>query len=342
MEKKAKSLLKISAIYLGTVLGAGFASGQELLLFFVRFSRRGLLGCLLAGVLFCVLGALILGRAQDLSLKTPRKYLETIFSSRWAWFISITMELFLCVSFCVMLSGTGAFFTERFSLPAYVGILITDCLCLFVFLYDVKGLAALNLLLTPFMLLGTLYVCVSAFLGNATMTWLPQLNSGGRFFPYALFYVGYNLLTATAVLVPVGALAPNKKTAMAGGVLGGAALTFMAFICCLAMFYEEGVWHSPMPMLLLSKQGGVLAYYIYSSVIYMAMLTTAVSSGFSILQSLHEIGLPSRLTAVAICLVALPLSFVEFSVLMAHTYVFFGVIGVLLMGGILWDWYRSY
>ncbi|MGN1059827.1 MAG: hypothetical protein ACI4QW_05280 [Clostridia bacterium] len=334
-------MLKIAAIYLGTVLGAGFASGQELLLFFVRFSRRGLLGCLLAGGLFCVLGAFILSKAYGLAEKTPRRYLEAIFGKSVTAFLSASMELFLCVSFCVMLSGAGAFFTERFSLPSYVGILVMDLLCLLVFLFDLNGLSAVNLLLTPIMLIGTVYVCLYALFSGSAMAWLPHISRQGRFLPYALFYVGYNLLTATAVLVPSSALAPDRRTAAAGGVLGGAALTLMAFLCCLALYGSETVWLSPLPMLLLSKEAGQLAYYAYSAVLYMAMLTTAVSTGFSVMQRLHSLGMAKRGAALAVCLTALPLSLIEFSALVRSCYVFFGILGVLLIGGILWDWYRS-
>ncbi len=340
MGKKAKSLLKISAIYLGTVLGAGFASGQELLLFFVRFSRRGLLGCLLAGGLFCAVGAFILSKGYELSEKSSLSYLRSIFGKPMAAFFELAIKAFLCISFCVMLSGSGAFFTERFSLPAYVGILATDLICLLVFLCDLKGLSAINVLLTPFMLAGTLYVCLYSLVCDNVSAWLP-ISHHGQFFPYALFYVGYNLLTAIAVLVPASALAENKNIASWGGVLGGACLTLLAVLCCLALFFEEAVWKSSMPLLMLSERAGNLAYGVYSAVLYMAMLTTAVSTGFSIVESLKGVGMGRKTSALLVCLAAIPLSFVEFSALVRRSYVFFGVLGILLIGGILWDWYRK-
>ena len=341
LQKKAKNLLKIASIYLGTVLGAGFASGQELLLFFVRFSRRGLLGCFIAGVLFSFLGALILSRSYELSEKTYRAYLAKIFGKKFASFLALVAELFLCVSFCIMLSGAGAFFVQRFSWPLFSGILITDAICLLVFLYDLKGLATLNLILTPVMLVGTVFVSLYSILFGAQAAWLPQINSQGIFLPFALFYVGYNLLTATAVLVPAGSPADSRHEAAKGGILGGFFLFVMAMLCCLALYFDRTVWESPLPMLLLSKRAGDLAYFLYSLVLYMAMLTTAVSTGFSVVQSLAGIGVEKRNAAFAVCLLAIPLSFVEFSVLVKHCYVFFGIIGILLLAGILWDWYRK-
>ena len=250
MQKKAKSLLKIAAIYLGTVLGAGFASGQEHLLFFVRFSWRGFVGCLVAGFLFCFLGALILQHAYDLPQKTHKEYLKTIFGRKTAAIISLLTDVFLAVTFCIMLSGAGAFFKERLHVAPLWGILLTDLLCLLVFLFNLKGLSLLNLILTPCMLIGMVYVCLHTFFGNVTSAWLPQVHPHGIFLPYAIFYVGYNLLTAAAVLVPAAALAPDKKTAAGGGVLGGLCLFLLAVLCCLALFVVPEVHDSSLPMLL--------------------------------------------------------------------------------------------
>ncbi len=341
LRKKAKNLLKIAAIYLGTVLGAGFASGQELVLFFVRFSCRGLLGCFLAGALFAFVGALILSKAHGLLEKTHRAYLKSIFGAPLASALAFVTEIFLCISFCIMLSGAGAFFAQSLSLPPYFGIFLTDAVCLLVFLYDLQGLSALNLILTPMMLLGTVFVSLYSMFSGVQTVWLPQIQPQGIFLPFALFYVGYNLLTATAVLVPASTLAEDKKTAAAGGFLGGLFLLLMAFLCCLALFFEEAVWQSPLPMLLLSKGAGRLCYICYCVVLYMAMLTTAVSAGYSVTQSLCGLGMKRSLSAATTCLAAVPLSFVEFSVLVENCYVFFGVLGMVLLFGILWDWYKT-
>lgn len=341
MQKKAKSLLKIAAIYLGTVLGAGFASGQEHLLFFVRFSWRGFVGCLIAGILFCFLGALILQRAYDLPHKTHKAYLKTIFGKKTASVISFLTDVFLAVTFCIMLSGAGAFFKERLHVAPIWGILLTDTLCLLVFLFNLKGLSILNLILTPCMLFGMMYVSLHAIFGNVAATWLAQVHPHGAFLPYAVFYVGYNLLTATAVLVPSAALAQDKKTAAGGGVLGGFCLLLLAVLCCLALFVVPDVHGSALPMLLLSAKAGEAAYLIYSAVIFMAMLTTAVSAGFSFTQRLVSLNMGEKTAAFCVCLAAIPLSLVEFSVLIEKCYVVFGMLGVWLVGGILWDWYKN-
>ncbi|MBE7035651.1 MAG: hypothetical protein E7402_06035 [Ruminococcaceae bacterium] len=332
-------MLKISAIYVGTVLGAGFASGQELFLFFVRFSNRGFLGCLVAGFLFALLGGLVCRRAYRLSEKSHQAYLQAVFGRRLAQGLGYVTEVFLCVSFCVMLSGAGALVAAQWGLPGLLGSAGTALLCFLVFCYDLQGLSTINLILTPLMLLGMCFV--SLFSEPETVpTFALRVNPDGVFFPYALFYVGYNMLTGAAVLVPASALGTDKKTAAAGGVLGGVLLFGLTVICTRALFFHPSLWQEALPLLSLAQRMGTVTGGAYAVVLYMAMLTTAVSTGFSVCRSVSRSGLPKKTAAGVVCLGALPLSLVEFSVLVRYTYVFFGVLGIFLIAGILWDWYH--
>lgn len=43
---------QVAAAYVGTMIGAGFASGQELMQFFVRFGIKGIWGALVTGFFF--------------------------------------------------------------------------------------------------------------------------------------------------------------------------------------------------------------------------------------------------------------------------------------------------
>lgn len=44
--------LQIAAVYVGTVVGAGFATGKEIVEFFSRFGFIGMIGILIGGYIF--------------------------------------------------------------------------------------------------------------------------------------------------------------------------------------------------------------------------------------------------------------------------------------------------
>ena len=75
MRQKGISSLKVAATYIGTIVGAGFATGQEVLQFFNRFGILGLGGLLIATVLFIVFGYIIMDLGNALR---ARSHLEVI------------------------------------------------------------------------------------------------------------------------------------------------------------------------------------------------------------------------------------------------------------------------
>ncbi|MGE5588412.1 MAG: hypothetical protein ACM3ZO_09420, partial [Clostridia bacterium] len=70
MADKRVSTFGIAATYIGTVVGAGFASGQEVLQFFGHFGLGGIPAIGLSVVLFSLYGYLILELGRDLGAKS--------------------------------------------------------------------------------------------------------------------------------------------------------------------------------------------------------------------------------------------------------------------------------
>lgn len=62
-------IMRIVMLYVGTVIGAGFASGQEILQFFIDYGYKGILGNVLAGILFIYLGFVVIYISSKLNAK---------------------------------------------------------------------------------------------------------------------------------------------------------------------------------------------------------------------------------------------------------------------------------
>ena len=52
-------VLKIASAFVGIIVGAGFASGQEILLYFTSFGHMGTFAAILATALFAYLGMIL-------------------------------------------------------------------------------------------------------------------------------------------------------------------------------------------------------------------------------------------------------------------------------------------
>lgn len=331
MGNTTKNILQIGMIYAGTVLGAGFASGQEILSFFVRYGTDGLWGVLLAGLLFVAAAVMILYMTRKHDWKSYQQFLAYVLPRPLDGIFSVIITVFLGVTYVTMISGSGALVQERFGIPPVVGILLTSAVCYAVFAGKLSGVSVLNTLLTPIMTLGMVFVSsVLLFADTSAMAVGSTLLHNG--YTSAFVYVGFNLLTASVVLVSTRELLDSRRTCVLGGALGGGLLMLCALLVYLVINRFTGlVFSSQLPMLQLAGRLGNVAYNLYGVVLYLAMITTAVSTGFGLLTKLHAAGLPYRPLCRIVCAAAIPLGFIRFSSLVGIFYTLFGYIGVFLI-----------
>lgn len=60
MLSRWSGIFQIAAVYVGTVVGAGFATGKEIVEFFTRYGFYGFIGILIAGYIFIFTGTKIM------------------------------------------------------------------------------------------------------------------------------------------------------------------------------------------------------------------------------------------------------------------------------------------
>src|SRR5690606_9550771 len=101
-----KMHIKVAAVYIAAVIGAGFASGQEIALFFARYGRAGIWGALLAGFLFSIMGVRIIRLCIYYRVNSYQEALSIV-GGRAHLFLDILYTLFLFISLAVMLAGAG-------------------------------------------------------------------------------------------------------------------------------------------------------------------------------------------------------------------------------------------
>ncbi|HHV38941.1 MAG TPA: hypothetical protein GXX70_05560, partial [Tepidimicrobium sp.] len=105
-----RNWIKIASIYIGTVIGAGFASGREIIEFFGIYGIKGIGGMAISGTLFAVLGTLLLVKIYNNDIESFDQLMEKQFSHKFRSIINIIMVFSLYTGFSVMVAGSGAIF----------------------------------------------------------------------------------------------------------------------------------------------------------------------------------------------------------------------------------------
>ncbi len=327
MIKKLLNILSIALIYCGAIFGAGFASGREIFSFFSCYKGWGIAASILSCFLFSYFGFHICKEAKNKKIKNIEEYLFLLFPKRLAKFFSFVTTAFLVLSFCIMITGCGTLFYEQFEIPVVFAATFSLVVCFIVIKNRVLGLERFNFLATPIMVVGVLVLCILCF--N-----LPKVSSvlGGEAVPsiiFGLLYVSYNMVSATAVLVSASKSAKTEREAAFGGMLGGLLAGILLVLMSTILAYHWEVASYPMPFFALIHNNFSSLGLLCSLVLYLAMLTTAVSSGVSLIDNADK--KKSGKYTLMLCLFAFLVSFLPFAQLVVSVYSAFGFIGIVFI-----------
>ena len=345
MKKNGVSTWKIAAAYIGTVVGAGFATGQEILQFFVRFGKPGLLGILTATVLFVFFGGVIMELGNRLNARSHLEIIRYANGALLGGLADVLITFFLFGSFTAMMAGTGALLQQQLGLPMAVGSLLMGVLTAATVLTGVEGVINSISFVVPFLLVSVIGVSGYSIL-HAPPTFTPAdlgQNSLIANWPVsAILYVSYNIMLSVAVLGALGANARDARALKRGAILGGvglggaSALIFLAL--CANLSRVSGL---EVPMIYIAGRISPLAQILYGMVLVAEIYTTAVGSLFGFASRI----LPPRsgragnwIVVVGTTAMALLASQLGFSNLVKYLFPVEGVCGILLLGGLARVW----
>ncbi len=340
MSGESKNVLKVASIYITTIVGAGFASGQEIVRFFTSYYKGGFYGVLTAGILFAVLGYMVLDKVYKERIKNYDEFLFPTVGWLLGWVMEVVVIMFMLSVFCIMIAGLGSILSDKLNISFSLSVIIMTFICMILMLTDIKGVVALSTMVTPILITGIIgvgfYVIVfkdtavfnvSGYFKNITDNW----------FFSALLYVSYNSIMSIVVMCSLLPYLKTRKTAIMGGIIGGLALCAIAFIlnAAIFIFYPE-VGLEEFPVLgIVEKYSRHLSNF-YTFILWLAMFTSAVTSGYCFVDRIRSrLSLNSKLITVAACALVVPMSGFGFSNLISAIYPVFGYIGLFIVFTVL-------
>ncbi len=341
---KKKATFQVAATYIGAVMGAGFASGQEIQQFFVQFGVWGLAGILLSTVLFALLGWAMLDLQERWKVSSYLEFFERMIGPVWTKRVDYLIGVLLFMGIVAMVAGAGAIFYEYFGVSHWIGIILTVMVIVLALCFQGEGVLWINSVLVPLKFIFCLGIGFAAI-----MLVKPGTGSGIPISPNplikhwalsAVLYVSFNLTLAMVVFASLGKEV-QKSGARLGAVLGGLSLGAFAFVIGGALLKFPEVLGMEIPMVAVAGKMGDWTAFLYVFVLWLAMLTAAIGNGFSLVSRMVDIGkfsFPQAMTMILIPVI--PLSGVKFSNIVAVVYPLFGYLGLLFLPLILYFWLK--
>ena len=339
----------VSLAFIGVLVGAGFASGQETMQYFTAFGTQGIWGAALSSALMLIAGVSILQLGSYYQAKEHMEVLGNVSSKIMSWILDIaTITTLFSIGF-VMYAGAGANLNQQFGWPVWIGATLMLALVLVIGMMDVDKVTAAVGAVTPLLLFFVIFGCIWT-LCTSDLDW-SNLNVQAQevsttlpnWWISSLNYTGLNAICVASMALVIGGNYLDTRAAGLGGFLGGMGyLVMLLLLSCGLLAAVGSIAGDDMPMLTLITNIHPVLGFIMSLVIFGMIFATALGMFFALGKRLAR-GRQERFRSIFIttCLIGFALSFVGFKTLVSVVYPILGYLGILLVAVLAAAWLRS-
>lgn len=160
-----KKVFLIGSALIGIIVGAGFASGQEILQYFTSFGKLGIFAAIVSTMLFSYIGMVLVWLGSKFKAQSHNDVIHkltggTLFGKVLAWVIDIVLIIALFGFGVVMLAGGGSNFEQQFGIPAVLGTLLMVLLVFLFGMLRVDNVVKVIGNITPLLIIAILVVAV--------------------------------------------------------------------------------------------------------------------------------------------------------------------------------------
>lgn len=329
------SALNIAFLYVGTLMGAGFASGREVWQFFGVFEEFSYLSVLIVTCLFVILGMMAVKISIELQttdigkviMPFENKYLESFFGYMTA--------AILFLVYIIMAAAGGALLHEQFGFDYKVGGLVLMVMVIITNLGGFERISKNFKYIIPVLLAIVFFVCLNIILRDFPVPGREKNFTISPMTPTwylaAIIYISYNMLAGIPVLSNAAARAKSHRTALLGAALGGLILGLCALIMDHTMLTDPTLSaESVLPILTLSKKLSGWIVWLYSILLLFAVYSSATSNFYGFTTKIKE-GPKKKGMIIAAAVIGFVLSLVGFVKIIAFVLPIEGYVGLIFL-----------
>ncbi|GAA0726164.1 transporter [Clostridium malenominatum] len=336
MFKNVRLIFQIAAVFIGTIVGAGLASGQEITQFFSTYGYKSFIGIFICCAIYILSGYVIIDLSINYKLKSYNELIRLVSPGFLGKVTDFITTMFLISGSAIILAGSGALIHQYFGLNKWVGILIMSIAAIVVLLRDTQGLIEINSLIVPSLtiVIITLFLLYVFLYDNTSLTYIKTLSPyKNNWFFSSLLYSSFNVLCASGVMVPLAKEFPKKKIMFTGIVLGSLCLTVLTLIINLLLILNiPYIFQYEIPLLYVSNRFGKTIQFLLLGIIWLEMFSTEVSDIYSVSKTLEQVfKIPYKKGCFLIMAIAIPISQIGFVNLITFLYPAFGLVSLIFL-----------
>lgn len=334
-----KNVFKIVFVIIGTLIGAGFASGQEIYVFFFSYGIEGFIGIIISSVVMGVLIYKTLGIINKYNINSYKDLLDILIKNKkenkyfnFKNIINLIINIFILVTFFIMIAGFGAYFEQQFGINSLVGSSILAILNFVIFLTSVKGVIKANELLVPMLIV---FLVIIGFINIIDINIVKLGNyiirtNQSNYILSAIIYASYNSILLIPVLITLKKYINTKKQILFISLISTIIVILLATIIFLILIrVDVDITKLEMPAVYVVSNIFKFLEIIYGFIILGSIFTTSISLGTSFLKNVSKNKKSYTQIATVMCITSVLISKIGFSNLINLLYPIFGYLGLI-------------
>lgn len=346
-----KNIVTMAGAAAALCIGAGFATGQEIMQFFSVYGMMGSFGALvIATLVFAVMFVALIEDGRNLRLQSVnniwRYYCGDIFGRAMEWFT----PLYLFLVLLVMVAGAGAMLNQYYGVPVSLGRMIMITLVALTVLLGIKKLFKIIGAIGP---LNIMFFVTAGVLGIAfnldnfktadqTIQNLNSLSASPFWWLSGILYPGFMVPALAPFLVGIGPEAEGKREAVYSGVVAAIALGSTILLSSYAIIANFSSVHSAdVPTLVIAKKVASVLAASFSIVLFIAIFAATVPLLWMTANRFvpNEENKKFKGAVAALAISVYGLSYLPYRVLINTLYPLTGYLGVVLLACIIYVHY---
>lgn len=334
-----KNCFRVALVIIGTLIGAGFASGQEVYLFFYSYGIRGIIGIFISSILMGVIIYKTLILVKENEINNYRDFLNLIIKKKESNnflniknIVNIIINMFILITFFIMIAGFGTYFEQEFGFNGLIGSSILAILCIIVFKTSQKGVVKVSEILVPILIVFITVIFILNIKDFDIYNLQNHLinNNSYNFLLSSIVYCSYNSILLIPVLITLRNYIRSKKQVINISIFS----TIIIILLSISLFFlltkvDVDISKLEMPAVYVVSKMFKVFEIIYGFIILGSIFTTAVSLGNSFLQNVSKNKKSYTHIALIMCITSIIISQFGFSNLINYLYPIFGYLGIV-------------
>lgn len=334
-----KESIIIAFAFVGVVVGAGFATGQEIFQFFTSHGSYSIIGIIVTGVIVTLGGIIVMQTGYQLRSTSHTKSIHYFLHPFIAKLFDIILTIFLLSLAIIMTAGGAATIQQSFDLPYWLSSLIIVVSIMATLFLKFDRLIAVLGGVTPFLVVIVTIIAIYYFTNGAMD--FQSANQYASTHQSAIFhwwfdainYASLQIAAAFSFLSVMGGRIKHRQSAFYGGLLGGLIITFLLLMINLGLLTQfNHIKHVPLPSLLLANHISPSIGLIMSVIMILVIYNTVVGLMYAFATRFSRPFSPRYfMLIIAMAVLTYICTFIGFISLIGKLFPLMGIFGFILL-----------